>query len=111
MKIEPPADDIGLQNLKHADRPAATVPQVDHIEPRARIAPSGERHEPLPVMQERRGGERRSGRDRRRNQEPHLLDTREPHERRTGVRRTTDQTEEEPGQTPEVKPGGIDVLA
>ena len=111
MKTDPPADDIGLQNLKRADRPAATVRQVDHIEARARIAPSQERHEALPAMPERRDGERRSGRDRRRNQEPHLLDTREPHEQRSEIRRMADRTEEKQEQPSGAKPGGIDVLA
>lgn len=111
MKIESPADDIGLQNLKRTDRATGTVHEVDHLEPRARIAPSEERHEPLPTMPERRDGERRSGQDRRHEQQPHLLDTRTPHERRTQIRRAADRTAEQAEEQPPNKPGGIDVLA
>ncbi len=128
MKIEPPADDLGLQKLKAADRARGKVEQVDHTEPSARIAPSQERHETLPPgqeqrerkqretlppEQERRGQERRSGHDRRQQPQPHLLDTREPHERRTRQRRESDRsppTEEAQDENP-TPTGGIDVRA
>ena len=111
MKIEPPADDLGLQKLKSADRAKGRVQQVDHVEGSARIAPSQERREPQPVTTERRTTERRKGKERRQQQQPHPLDTREPHERRTNVRRQADRdTRSEPGDD-ETPPGGIDTLA
>lgn len=122
MKIESPADDLGLQHLKATDHAKGKVAQVDHVERNKRIAPSEERrdgpragvdiepgkadtrspHEPQP-----RQGERRSGDDRRRKHDPTLLDTRSPHERRTEARRATDRAagQEHPPA------GGIDELA
>lgn len=124
MKIEPPADDLGLQHLKTTDRAKGKVDQVAHVEPYARITPSeqwrehpaegsktqgeaGDKakphpHEPLP-----RQGERRRGSDRRKQQSPTLLDTRSPHERRTELRRADDRT----APDEQAPPGGIDELA
>jgi len=110
MKIEPPADDLGLQHLKATDRKAAAdVARTDHVERSARIAPSAERREPTnPPLIEQRSGERRQQR-RRQGDEPHPLDTREPHERRTRQRRETDvpapSTDEESPDT------GVDTTA
>jgi len=122
MKIEPPADDLGLQHLKTTDRAKGKVAEVDHVERYARIAPSEERRDgpragvdmapdkagaPSPHEPQPRHGERRSGGDRRRRHAPTLLDTRSPHERRTELRRAADQA------TPHEHPpaGGIDELA
>ncbi len=123
MKIEPPADDLGLQHLKATDRAKGKVEQVDHVEPYARIAPSEEPHEhpaevphqhaggdqtptPEQPLQPRRG-ERRGGGERRRQHEPTVLDTRSPHERRTEVRRQEDRD----AARAHPAPGGIDELA
>ncbi|GEM_PF-1533954 len=119
MKIEPPADDLGLQHLKATDRAKGKVEQVDHVEHYAPIAPSEERHErpadfppdhaaggqPPAAEQplQPRRGERRSGDERRRQHQATVLDTRSPHERRTEVRRQDDR--DAPA------PGGIDELA
>lgn len=110
VKIEPPADDLGLQRLKAADEKRTTVAPTDQVERTARIAPSEERREPLPVAPERRREERRRARDDRRQQHTNTpLDTREPHERRTTVRRESDREElREEGETPAT---GIDVQA
>ncbi len=124
MKIEPPADDLGLQHLKATDRAKGKVEQVDHVEPYARIASSEQRHEhpaesialqgkPNPAKEQNphepqpRQGDRRSGSDRRQHHVPTLLDTRSPHERRTGLRREADHetTDDHPPA------GGIDELA
>jgi hypothetical protein len=123
MKIEPPADDVGLQHLKIADRARGKVEQTDHVERSARIAPpeqQGERPlqgvdahgkaaqpEPLPHAPQPRQGERRSGKDRRQGNDPILLDTRSPHERRIEARRAADRkagNDDEPT-------GGVDELA
>ncbi|MEW6648118.1 MAG: hypothetical protein AB1450_13045 [Pseudomonadota bacterium] len=123
MKIEPPADDLGLQHLKTTDRTKGRVAQVDHVERDNRIASTEERHAlteenpPLPTRRQEqsppptreprpRQGERRSGQDRRRQQLPTPLDTRSPHERRTRQRRAEDQ-QTDAEHTP---PGGIDEL-
>lgn len=106
VKIEPPADDHGLQNLKATDAAKGQAQPVDHIERSARIATTEERREAVPVV---RGGERRSGRDRRQQQEPTPLDTREPHERRTDKRRTEDRAV--PEETDEEAHKGIDQQA
>ncbi|GAB4291439.1 MAG: hypothetical protein Kow0096_05620 [Thiohalomonadaceae bacterium] len=123
MKIEPPADDLGLQHLKATDRAKGRVEQVAHVERDARIASTEERHAlpeespPLPARRQEqappptreprsRQGERRSGQDRRQRQQPTPLDTRSPHERRTRQRRAEDrQTAAE-----HAPPGGIDEL-
>jgi hypothetical protein len=122
MKIEPPADDLGLQHLKATDRAKGKVEQAAPLQRYARIAPSEERrdhpHEggtvqgksapqgqPSPHDQQPRRGERRSGDDRRRHQTPALIDTRSPHERRTDLRRAEEQEEAH------MPPRGIDELA
>jgi hypothetical protein len=122
MKIEPPADDLGLQHLKATDRTKGKLEQVGPLQRYARIAPSEERrdhpHEGVTVQgksapqgqlsphdQQPRRGERRSRDDRRRSQAPALIDTRSPHERRTDLRRAEEQEE---GHIP---PHGIDELA
>ena len=124
MKIEPPADDLGLQHLKTTDRAKGKVDQVDHVEPYARITPSeqwrehpaeggtaqsnaGNASNPQPHEPQPRQGDRRSGGDRRRRHAPALLDTRSPHERRTELRRDADR-EEALDHPPS---GGIDELA
>lgn len=124
MKIEPPADDLGLQHLKTTDRAKGKVGEVDHVERYAPIAPSEERRdhprESVPKMGRTPGaaeqtpreprprqGERRSGNDRRRQHTPTLLDTRSPHERRTELRRADDR----PAADADTPPGGIDELA
>lgn len=104
MKIEPPADDHGLQQLKASDRAKGQVQEVDHVEKTARIAPSEEHHEPRPVTPRPRQGDRRQA-ERRRRQEQVLLDTRSPHARRTEVRREDDQQDTTPPRS------GIDELA
>lgn len=90
MKIQPPADDDGLQQLKAADRAKGRVQATDHVEKSARIAPSEEQRENRPLVPVPRRGERRRG-ERRLKQEPVLLDTRSPHARRNKQRRATDQ--------------------
>lgn len=123
MKIEPPADDLGLQHLKATDRAKGRVEQVDHVERYARIAPSEERRDqprssltqpgsttagaaPDTPEPQRRRRERRNDGDRRQQQTPTLIDTRSPHERRTKRRRNDDRTTNEAHQPP----GGIDEL-
>ena len=120
MKIEPPADDLGLQYLKATDRAKGPVAEVDHVERDARIHSSEDLRNPAqdsvairnkattaPQPLQPRQGERRSGKDRRQRQQPTLLDTRNPHQRRTGLRRADDLTA--PDDKP--SPGGIDELA
>jgi hypothetical protein len=117
MKIEPPADDLGLQYLKATDRAKGPVAQVDHVERDARIHSSEDlrnpaqdsvaiRNKTTTAPLQPRQGERRSGKDRRQRQQPTLLDTRNPHERRTGLRRADDASSDD-----KPAPGGIDELA
>lgn len=122
MKIEPPADDLGLQHLKATDRTKGRVAQVDQVERDNRITSTEARHalavenpplpdrqterQPPPHDQQPRQGERRSGRDRRQEHTPTPLDTRSPHERRIRQRRAGDQQTD----ADHMPPGGLDEL-
>lgn len=90
MKIEPPADDYGLQKLKNADRAKGQVQEADHVEKTARIPTTEEHHEARPVTPQPRTRQRRQRKERRRAQTQVLLDTRTPHGRRTEQRREED---------------------
>ena len=106
MKIQPPADDLGLQRLKRANS-RTQIKQVDGLDRSARIAPSPERRESTQQREQRVNRiERRAGQDRRRQKQKTILDTRSPHERRTQARREKDRDRK--GSARRLKPGGID---
>ncbi len=90
--ITPPADDAGVQSLRQSNRTATGVESVSSIAAKRAIHPSTgapvtddlriEKHRPV----ERRSEDRRQ-KERRRNKNKVLLDTRSHHERRTRERR------------------------
>lgn len=81
-------EDIGVQNLKFANRLSAKIADVDSAgailaEPAVHYREKGQnRTEPAPVT-DRRSDERRRGRDRRKQPVDVLLDTRSTHDRRS----------------------------
>ena len=96
MKIEPPADDYGLQNYKIQKKAEGEIRQPDHVEPFPSIGHSEERREKPPRQPESRerhgGGERREGEERRQGErrqehQGRPLDTRAGDDRRKDNRR------------------------
>lgn len=95
MKITPPADDINTQGLKGVNRASGEVKKPDRVEPYPAIE-AEENHLPKSALAhpERRKRQRRN-KQRRKDKKEVLLDTRTPHERRTNLRRNSDQVTEE----------------
>lgn len=95
-------EDAGLQRLKSDNRRPVITRDVDAVSPYPSVHAlrigDGTQHE-SPPHRERRASERRTGRDRRKQQRPVLLDTRSKHDRRAiGNRRAieTADTEQHP---------------
>ncbi len=110
MKIAPPDDDLQLRALAKRNEQSADVqdvPAVDASTPIKPISPTPRRQE----RQTREGFERRLY-QRRRQQTPVLLDTRDNQDRRRSMRRADDLSAEAADEKAETAlPRGIDVEA
>jgi len=113
MRIEPPADDYGVQRLRRKNETSDEVAETDHVEPYPRVEGSQERREReeqpaggWPHSERRSGRERRQG-ERRAEGSESPYDTRTPRDRRVRIRRRADR---EPAER-SAPPGGIDTKA
>jgi hypothetical protein len=113
MDITPPASDKGVQRLK-LENEDKTVKQTGQIASYPRIESDEEHHEPKPPVTLERRNKRRRYRDRRRLEVKTRFDTRSHDERRTQLRRESDQrtgAAEGEADADGAPPTGIDELA
>ncbi len=98
-------DDLNIQGLKATNNTPAAPRAVTAVEPYPTVHPAnvrGEATQPSPPVKTR---DRRARKDRRRKDQPVLLDTRSPHDRRKQVVDPAEDSEEE--SLP--RSGGVDV--